>query len=82
VNSDNPRPRSAIWYLLPIFLGFVGGTIMLFVLKNDHRDRAIHGFILGIILTLLPFVLPIVLLTLFSISIPSPPYIDENLFRA
>lgn len=81
MDCDNPRPRSAIWYVLPIFLGFIGGLIMLFALKNDHRDRAIRGFILGIILTLLPFVFPIVLFTLFSISIPSPPYIDELLYN-
>src|SRR5687768_15225961 len=43
------KRASAAWYLLPIFLWFIGGLIMFFVLKDEDRGRAKGGLKLGII---------------------------------
>ena len=42
--------RSKWWYLLPIFIGIVGGLITWFALKNDDRKLAKNCLILGILL--------------------------------
>jgi len=41
------RQRSNWWYLLPIFLGIIGGIIAYFALRNDDRERQKNAFILG-----------------------------------
>jgi len=56
--SDKP---SAAWYLAPIFLGIIGSAIMWFVLKDeDHPDSPKmikKGWIIGIALTVIPFLI-------------------------
>ena len=56
--SDKP---SAAWYLAPIFLGIVGSGIMWYVLKDeDHPDSSKmvrKGWVIGIVLTLIIYVL-------------------------
>ena len=79
VDIDNPRPRSAIWYAFPLFLGFVGGLIMFFALKSDHRDRAIRGLIFGIVITVIGVIFPFILFAIFSISY-DPPFHHEYEF--
>ena len=44
------RPRSNWWYLLPIFLGIIGGIIAYFALRNDDRKKAKKCLYLGLIL--------------------------------
>ena len=41
-----------MWYLLPIFFGFLGGMAMFFVLKDEDRQLAKNGVKLGAILTI------------------------------
>ncbi len=48
------RKRSPFWYLLPIFLGFVGGIISYFILKNTDQQKAKRCIIVGIIFSI-PF---------------------------
>jgi len=43
------QKRSPFWYLLPIFLGFVGGIIAYFILKNTDQQKAKRCIIVGII---------------------------------
>ena len=43
--------RSAFWFLLPLLLGVVGGIIMWFVVKNDDRQMANIGLLIGVIIT-------------------------------
>ena len=33
------RQRSNWWYLVPIFLGLIGGIIAYFALRNDDRKK-------------------------------------------
>ena len=44
------RPRSNWWYLLPIFLGIIGGVIAYFALRKDDRQKAKKCLYLGLIL--------------------------------
>ena len=71
------RRRSDLWYLLPVFGGFIGGLIAWFAIKYDDPRKGRNCLILGIILTAIPIVLiliPFLLLatTDFSVSIGEP----------
>ena len=44
------RERSNWWYLLPIFLGIIGGIIGYFALRNDDREKAKKCLYLSLIL--------------------------------
>lgn len=50
VQAGSKHPSKA-WYLLPIFLGIIGGLIMFFVLKDEDRKMAKKGLILSLVLT-------------------------------
>ncbi len=49
VERTEKNPSKA-WYLLPIFLGIIGGLIMYFVLRRDDTRMAQNGLLLGVIL--------------------------------
>lgn len=49
--------KSRWWYLLPIFLNVIGGIIAYLVLKDDDRALAKNCLYLGIILTVIGFVI-------------------------
>ena len=42
--------RSNWWYLLPIFLGIIGGIIAYFALRKDDHEKAKNCIYLGLIL--------------------------------
>ena len=44
------RQRSNWWYLLPFFLGIIGGVIAYFALRNDDGQKAKKCLYLGLIL--------------------------------
>ena len=44
------KRRSNWWYLLPIFLGIIGGIIAYFALRNDDRQKAKKCLYLALIL--------------------------------
>jgi len=47
-NYSHPTTlRSNWWYLLPIFVGFIGGLIAYFVVKNDDPSKAKNCLIIG-----------------------------------
>lgn len=49
------KPAGKIWYLLPIFLGLVGGIIGWAVIKKRNSKRAKNILILGIILGVIQY---------------------------
>jgi len=65
------KRASAAWYLLPIFLWFIGGLIMFFVLKDEDRGRAKGGLKLGIILTAIGFALWLLIIAAIAATVPS-----------
>ena len=44
------KPRSNWWYLLPIFLGIIGGIIAYFAIRKDDRPKAKKCLYLSLIL--------------------------------
>ncbi len=46
------RPRSNWWFLLPIFLGLIGGVIAYFVLRHDDPRKAKNCLYLAIVLAI------------------------------
>ena len=68
------RLRSNWWYLVPIFLGIIGGVIAYFALKNDDPQKAKKSLYLGIILTVIQIIVEV---SLFSAGIYDQGY-DVN----
>jgi hypothetical protein len=59
-----PEPRepvSAAWWLLPLFLAFIGGIIGYFALKDRNHSTATHILIFGIIWTFLGIIVLVVI---------------------
>ena len=48
--AEEYSQRSKAWYLLPIFLGIIGGIIGFFVLRRDSPKMARNCLIIGIIM--------------------------------
>ena len=44
------KSRSNWWYLLPIFLGIIGGIIAYFAIRKDDRQKAKKCLYLGLML--------------------------------
>jgi hypothetical protein len=65
------KRASAASYLLPIFLWFIGGLVMFFVLKDEDRGRAKGGLKLGIILSVIGFVLWMLILAAIAATAPA-----------
>ena len=61
------RSRSNAWFLLPVFLGIIGGIIAFFILRRNDPRKAKHCLYLGIIF----MVIGIIFNILVSSSLPS-----------
>ncbi len=57
------KTRSNLWFLLPIFLGLIGGIIAFFILRQDDPKKAKNCLFLGIILAIIGLVFNILILT-------------------
>jgi uncharacterized membrane protein len=53
------RERSNWWYLLPIFLGIIGGIIAYFAIRNDDLAKAKNCLFLGLILGSIAIILEV-----------------------
>jgi len=61
------RSRSNAWFLLPVFLGIIGGIIAFFILRHDDPRKAKNCLYLGLIF----MVIGIIFNILVSSSLPS-----------
>lgn len=57
------KTRSNFWFLLPIFLGLIGGIIAYFVLRQDDPKKAKNCLYLGIILAIIGLAINAFILT-------------------
>jgi uncharacterized membrane protein len=57
------KERSNWWYLVPIFLGLIGGIVAYFALRNDDRRKAKNCLFLGIILGVMGITVNLLFLT-------------------
>jgi len=62
VATQTPKIRSKWWYLLPVFLGLVGGVIAWFALKSHDRKLARNCLILAAILVVIEIIILVDLL--------------------
>ena len=68
------KQRSNWWYLVPIFLGVIGGIIAYFAIRKDDRQKAKNCVYLGIILVVIQ-----VSLQLIFVGIPGNPSPTVNI---
>ncbi|HXW02834.1 MAG TPA: hypothetical protein VD651_01020 [Nitrosarchaeum sp.] len=59
---ENAKSRSNGWYVLPIFLGWIGGLIAYFILRRDDPRKAKNCLYLGIILGIVGLILNIIII--------------------
>ena len=57
------KQRSNWWYLVPIFLGIIGGIIAYFALRNDDRQKAKKCLCIGLILFAIGIIVDLAVLT-------------------
>ena len=46
--SQPEKPRSNVWFLLPILFGVIGGIVAFFILRQDDLPKAKNCLYLGI----------------------------------
>ncbi len=69
-HKQTRKTISNAWYIIPIFMGWLGGLLMYLVIRDDDRDKAKRGLIVGIIITLAAYVPAIVLIGSLSWLFP------------
>ena len=57
MTSEEYEQSSKLWYLVPIFLGIIGGLIAFLILKKDNPKLAKRCLIVGILLTIIPVII-------------------------
>jgi len=57
------KQRSNWWYLVPIFLGIIGGIIAYFALRNDDRQKAKKCLYIGLVLFVIGIIVDLAVLT-------------------
>ena len=57
------RQRSNWWYLVPIFLGIIGGIIAYFALRKDDREKAKKCLYIGLVLFAIGIIVDLAVLT-------------------
>jgi uncharacterized membrane protein YeaQ/YmgE (transglycosylase-associated protein family) len=57
------KSRSNFWFLLPIFLGLIGGIIAYFVLRHDDPKKAKNCLYLGMVLAIIGLMINILIFT-------------------
>ena len=71
--STETKNRSGVWYLLLVLLSIIGGVIVYFVIKDDDPKNAKNCLYLGIVLTVIPIALSIII---GSIGMTVNPMVD------
>lgn len=62
INVVRKNPNT--WYILPILLGFIGGIIMYFFIKNEDPDTAKHGLKIGFIVSGICIIIGLIIATI------------------
>ncbi len=71
------RVRSRWWYLLPILFTIFGGIISYFAIRHDDPKKARNCLILGIVLAVIPFIIPLTIL----LMIPEYNFEEEWMYQ-
>lgn len=60
---DFGKSRSNAWYLLPVFVGLIGGVVAYLVLRRDDPSKAKKCLYLGIILAIVGIIINVMVVT-------------------
>lgn len=60
---EHVKSRSQLWYLLPVFVGLIGGIIAYLILRRDDSKKAKKCLYLGILLAIVGIVINILIVT-------------------
>ncbi len=60
---EQVKSRSNMWYLLPIFVGLIGGIIAYLVLRHDDPKKAKKCLYVGIALAIVGIVINVLIVT-------------------
>ena len=55
-------PRSSMWYLLPIFVGMIGGIIAYLIIRKDDPRKAKNCIYIGMVMMAIGIIFNILLL--------------------
>ena len=64
------KSRSNAWYLLPIFVGMIGGIIAYLVIRKDDPHKAKNCIYIGIVMMVIGIIFNIMLLGVDVITNP------------
>ena len=64
------KSRSNAWYLLPIFVGMIGGIIAYLVIRKDDPHKAKNCIYIGIVMIVIGIIFNIMLLGVDVITNP------------
>ena len=70
------KSRSNAWYLLPIFVGMIGGIIAYLVIRKDDPHKAKNCIYIGIIMMIIGIIFNIMLL---GVDVVTNPGFNVNL---
>jgi len=59
-----------MWYLLPIFVGLIGGIIAYWILRHDDPKKAKNCLYIGIVLAIIGIVVNILIVTQIPELVP------------
>lgn len=60
---EHVKSRSQLWYLLPVFVGLIGGIIAYWILRRDDPKKAKKCLYLGIVLAIVGIAINILIVT-------------------
>ena len=64
------RPRSNAWYLLPIFIGMIGGIIGYLAIRKDNPQKAKNCIYIGIVMMVIGIIFNVILLGVEGVANP------------
>jgi len=67
---EHIKSRSNMWYLLPIFVGLIGGIITYWILRHDDPKKAKNCLYIGIVLAIIGIVVNILIVTQIPELVP------------
>jgi len=62
-----PSSESNMIWILPILLGWIGGVIMFFVLKDEDKERGLKGLYVGIVISVISAIVGLIIFFLVGI---------------
>ena len=64
------RHRSNAWYLLPIFIGMIGGIIGYLAIRKDDPQKAKNCIYIGIVMMIIGIIFNVILLGVEGVANP------------